>query len=200
MKTSKIAIGGSYEANECFIEPTILIDVNPNDVIMEEEIFGPVLPLVVVENVYEAINFINRREKPLALYIFSKKEEDISLILENTSSGNVTVNDTLMHTTVHSLPFGGVGNSGMGLYHGKYSFDTFVHKKGVLKRSFFGVAEKFQEARYPPYCDKKIKYINTMVAVRKVPFESLLEYFWHFLAFIFGVVITVIITYFCVKI
>uniref|UniRef100_A0A673IGZ7 Aldehyde dehydrogenase 3 family, member A1 n=1 Tax=Sinocyclocheilus rhinocerous TaxID=307959 RepID=A0A673IGZ7_9TELE len=119
-------------------EPSIQdrIDVLPHFKIMQEEIFGPLLPMVTVNGLSEAINFINAREKPLALYVFSSDKMVIKRMLTETSSGGVTVNDVLMHYTVDTLPFGGVGNSGMGRYHGRHTFDQLSHHRACLVKSF----------------------------------------------------------------
>lgn len=128
-----IALGGETDASEKYISPTIVTDVDPNDPIMQQEIFGPVLPIINVENVDEAVEFINGREKPLALYVFAEDEDVISKILSDTSSGGVCVNNTIQQLITKGIPFGGVGHSGMGCYHGKYSFETFSHKKSIVK-------------------------------------------------------------------
>lgn len=167
LRDQKIAVGGQIDPKERFIEPTLLTDVNPNSPIMQEEIFGPILPIVNVESVYEAVNYINAREKPLALYIFTKNKKDVEYILRNTSSGGVTVNDTLMHLAVETLPFGGVGASGMGSYHGKQSFDVFTHKKSVLKKNFQAIPEKLQSIRYPPYSDRKTFFTKEFLKRRR---------------------------------
>lgn len=112
LKSGKIAIGGVTDPSERFISPTIITDVTANDPVMKEEIFGPILPIVTVKNVADAIHFINGRDKPLAMYIFSNKAQDVELMLQNTSCGGVTVNDTIMHLSMDTLPFGGVGMSG----------------------------------------------------------------------------------------
>ncbi|KAF5285786.1 hypothetical protein FQA39_LY04247 [Lamprigera yunnana] len=138
----KIVIGGEFDATERYIKPTILDDVKENDSIMQDEIFGPILPIIYVESVQDAVKYINSKEKPLALYLFSTDKKTINFTLHATSSGGVTVNDTVMHAAVDNVPFGGVGNSGMGSYHGKYGFDTFVHKKTVLIRNLGSVGEK----------------------------------------------------------
>lgn len=182
-----IAYGGSFDAEERFIEPTILIDVKATDPIMQEEIFGPILPIVTVDNARDAINFINGREKPLALYVFSNKSDHVDLFLKNTSSGGVTVNDTLMHFSCDSLPFGGVGNSGAGAYHGKFSFDTFSHKKGILIKQANQLGERLQNARYPPYSEKKIGFLSAMT--KKRPSIST-RYILHIVFFGLGVVAT----------
>ncbi|VVD01069.1 unnamed protein product [Leptidea sinapis] len=128
----KVVIGGKTDAQDKYISPTIVANVSPDDKIMEDEIFGPILPIVPIENAYEAIKFINAREHPLVLYLFSKESNIHKIFIEQTRSGSVCVNDTIMFYAVDTLPFGGVGHSGMGAYHGKTTFDTFVHKKSCL--------------------------------------------------------------------
>ncbi|KAJ8956612.1 hypothetical protein NQ318_013965 [Aromia moschata] len=112
LKNQKIAIGGHTDPQDLFIHPTVLIDVSPDDPVMQEEIFGPILPIVNVENLEQAIKFINSREKPLTMYVFTKDNKTKQAFLERTSSGSLTFNDTIMQATVDGLPFGGVGNSG----------------------------------------------------------------------------------------
>lgn len=167
LKGVKIAYGGNYDASERFIEPTIVTDVKTTDPLMQEEIFGPILPIVNVESPQEAISLINSREKPLALYIFSNNQEVIDLIITKTSSGGITVNDTMMHFSLDSLPFGGVGQSGIGSYHGKRSFDTFVHHKGALIKDLAKIGELASSSRYPPFSDSKLQFISVMT--RKYP-------------------------------
>lgn len=179
----KIAIGGRYDAQDRFIAPTIVANVTGSDKIMEDEIFGPILPIVPIENAYEAIKFINAREKPLVLYVFSTNNEVIKNIVENTSSGGMCVNDTVMQMGVETLPFGGVGNSGIGAYHGKKSFDTFTHKKSCLIRNFASIGEKLASSRYPPYSDGKLKFITSLMKKRNGPS---LKYLPYFLAFALG--------------
>ncbi|MDY6781002.1 MAG: aldehyde dehydrogenase [Cyanobacteriota bacterium] len=150
LNEGKIAVGGETNAEEHYIAPTVLDGVNWNSEIMEEEIFGPILPLIEYSNLEEAIAEINARPKPLALYLFSKSKTTQQRVLNSTSSGGVCLNDTIVHFISPELPFGGVGESGMGAYHGKLTFDTFSHKKGVLKRSFL----LDLKLRYPPYGGK----------------------------------------------
>nr|XP_044997801.1 aldehyde dehydrogenase family 3 member B2 [Jaculus jaculus] len=145
----RVAIGGQTDERDCYIAPTVLVDVQETEPVMQEEIFGPILPLVTVRSLDEAINFINRREKPLALYAFSNSSQVVNHVLECTSSGGFGGNDGFLYLTLPSLPFGGVGNSGMGRYHGKFSFDTFSHHRACLLRS--SGMEKLNEIRYPPY-------------------------------------------------
>ncbi|XP_051924222.1 aldehyde dehydrogenase family 3 member A2-like [Hippocampus zosterae] len=141
-------LGGQCDASQRYIAPTILKDVPPHSKLMQEEIFGPLLPIVTVSGLDEAINFINERDKPLALYIFSSDKQVTKKMIEETTSGGVTVNDVMMHYTLISLPFGGVGQSGMGFYHGKHTFDRLSHQRACLLRSL-GM-ESINLARYPP--------------------------------------------------
>ncbi|XP_056637224.1 aldehyde dehydrogenase, dimeric NADP-preferring-like [Diorhabda carinulata] len=163
IKGANVGCGGDVDPSEKFISPTILTGVKSTDPVMLEEIFGPILPIVNVQNAYEAIEFINSREKPLALYIFSNNKKDIDQILKNTSSGGVCINDTIMHIVPLGLPFGGVGNSGMGKYHGKYSFETFVHKKSVLQKNLSQIGELLGSPKYPPYTQGKLRYLQLML-------------------------------------
>ncbi|KAM4824474.1 aldehyde dehydrogenase, dimeric NADP-preferring-like [Urocitellus parryii] len=144
----KVAHGGTGDMASCYIAPTILTDVDPQSQVMQEEIFGPVMPIVCVRSLEEAIQFINQREKPLALYVFSNSNNVIKKMISETSSGGVTANDVIVHITVHSLPFGGVGHSGMGAYHGRKSFETFSHRRSCLVRSLLN--DDAHKARYPP--------------------------------------------------
>jgi aldehyde dehydrogenase (NAD+) len=140
-------VGGQSLAEEKYLAPTVLVDTPPTDAVMQEEIFGPILPVLEYNTLEEAIRFINDRPKPLALYFFSNDKAKQKRMLMETSFGGGCMNDTLMHLTTPHLPFGGIGASGMGAYHGKHSFDVFSHKKSVLYRGFhWDVA-----LRYPPY-------------------------------------------------
>lgn len=147
---SKLAFGGNYNKNTLQIEPTILKDVTWADKVMEREIFGPIIPILTFKNLDSVINIINSKEKPLSLYYFSEDKNKIEEVLEKTSSGGVTINDTLVHVSSSYLPFGGVGYSGMGEYHGKYSFDLFSNKKGVMHRKTF----LDLKIRYAPFQNK----------------------------------------------
>ncbi|XP_018564881.1 aldehyde dehydrogenase, dimeric NADP-preferring-like [Anoplophora glabripennis] len=161
-----VAIGGKFDISERVISPTVLINVSPEDPVMKEEIFGPILPIINVRNAEEAINFINEREKPLALYVFAKNKSVQKLFLNHTSSGGATVNDTVTHLITENLPFGGVGESGMGSYHGKEGFDTFSHQKSVLVKDFANLTELSLAMRYPPYSNTKIKLLNFVLKKR----------------------------------
>ena len=131
LKDGKVVFGGTTNAAERYIEPTLLTDVKPTSPVMQEEIFGPILPMMPFESLDEAITFINEREKPLALYYFGK-ESTGKKVIKRTSAGGSCINDTIMHIANENIPFGGVGNSGMGHYHGRLSFDAFSHKRSVV--------------------------------------------------------------------
>ncbi len=117
------------------MEPTIIEGINLKNRIMEEEIFGPILPVVEFEGIDEVIDIVKNNPKPLALYYFSEDKEKQEFIIKNISFGGGCINDTIMHLSTSTLPFGGVGSSGMGSYHGRASFQTFSHKKSILKKS-----------------------------------------------------------------
>ncbi|XP_022916522.1 aldehyde dehydrogenase, dimeric NADP-preferring-like [Onthophagus taurus] len=193
----KIATGGKCDADDKFVEPTILIDVKPNDPVMQDEIFGPILPILTVHDSKEAIDFIRQREKPLAMYIFSENRPTIDKFLRNTSSGGVCVNDTLMHLGLSTLPFGGVGSSGMGHYHGKYTFDTFVHRKSILVKNLNMIGEKILSSRYPPYSQSKLKRLQ--MALEKTQFEIKLKYVPYMLIFGLGLITSFLARYFVEK-
>ncbi|WP_066426223.1 aldehyde dehydrogenase [Anabaena sp. 4-3] len=150
IKHGEIIIGGDINPEERYIAPTIIDRVSLTDPIMQEEIFGPILPIIEYTDIQEAIALINSQPKPLALYLFSHNKNLQQSILKETSSGGVCLNDTIMQVGISSLPFGGVGNSGIGSYHGKASFDTFSHYKSVLKNTFW----LDLNWRYAPYKDK----------------------------------------------
>ncbi|MBE9174415.1 aldehyde dehydrogenase family protein [Synechocystis salina LEGE 06155] len=151
----KVIMGGDYNEGDRYMAPTLIIDPDLNSPLMQEEIFGPILPILTYENLAEAMDFINAKPKPLALYFFSNNQQKQEQILQSTSSGSVCLNDILLHLTVAQLPFGGVGESGMGRYHGKASFDTFSNHKSILRRPFWGETN----LRYPPY-GKKMNLIK----------------------------------------
>jgi aldehyde dehydrogenase (NAD+) len=151
--------GGDTNAATRFIAPTVLGDVAPDAPIMQEEIFGPLMPIIPIQDIDEAIDQINSRPKPLALYVFSKAKRTKRYVLENTSSGGACLNDCVAHLSVPDLPFGGVGPSGMGAYHGKASFDTFSHQKSVLDKGTF----PDPALRYPPYTESNEKWARRLL-------------------------------------
>ncbi|NXJ98454.1 AL3B1 dehydrogenase, partial [Corythaixoides concolor] len=165
LRSGRVVIGGQTDEKERYIAPTVLVDLQPSDPIMQEEIFGPILPIVIVANMDEAIDFINSRERPLVVYAFSSNNKVVNQVLERTSSGGFCGNDTLMHVTLTSLPFGGIGNSGLGMYHGKFTFDTFTHHRGCLHRGMGW--EAINALRYPPYSQKKLGIIRAASEVKR---------------------------------
>ncbi|MFI9248481.1 aldehyde dehydrogenase family protein [Streptomyces sp. NPDC053069] len=134
LDSGRIAVGGTSDRTAKYIAPTVLVDVDPKSPVMQEEIFGPILPVVTVSGLDEAIDFINDRDKPLALYVFTESEQTRARFAAETSSGGLGHGLPLAHLTVSDLPFGGVGESGMGSYHGRYSIETFSHRKAVLEK------------------------------------------------------------------
>lgn len=154
----EIYYGGEVDIEDRYISPTILTNIKENSKILEEEIFGPILPVYEFQDITEVIEYVNSKERPLALYYFSEDKNKIETVLSSTTSGGVTINDTIIHVSSTHIPFGGVGNSGMGNYHGKASFDTFTHKKSVVKRS---TLMEFP-FRFPPYKDK-LKLIKKLM-------------------------------------
>jgi aldehyde dehydrogenase (NAD+) len=147
MEGENIVCGGNSTKDTNQIAPTILDHITWNSKIMEEEIFGPILPVLEYRSLNEEISHINNRAKPLALYFFTTKKENERKVIRSISYGGGCINDTIMHLASTHMPFGGVGESGMGSYHGKASFDTFTHKKSILKKSNL----YDMPLRYPPY-------------------------------------------------
>ena len=127
----RVVYGGNSDATERFIEPTLLADVPLTAPVMNEEIFGPILPMIPFDNPDEVITFVRKREKPLALYYFGKVKQ-AKEVIRLTSAGGSCINDVIMHIANENMPFGGVGNSGMGHYHGKLSFDAFSHQRSIV--------------------------------------------------------------------
>ncbi|KAF7275509.1 hypothetical protein GWI33_011648 [Rhynchophorus ferrugineus] len=193
LKLEKVALGGQVNYQDCVIGPTILTDVSPHSLVMEEEIFGPILPIINIKDPEEAIDFINSREKPLAIYLFSDNKNTQNMFLTKTSSGGLTINDTISHIGVENLPFGGVGDSGIGSYHGKYGFDTFTHKKAVLIKNFSGVTEMTLKLRYPPYSEKKTTLLTTVIKKRR---GISMKYVPNFLIFVLGMGLSLLLEYF----
>ncbi|CAH0564104.1 unnamed protein product [Brassicogethes aeneus] len=192
IKHDNIAVGGQYDRTKRIMTPTILRDCKPNDPVMQDEIFGPILPICTVKNVEEAIDFIKSRDKPLALYIFSKNKKVHDTVLTQTSSGGAAVNDSVSHLITEGIPFGGVGASGMGAYHGKQGFDTFTHKKGVLKKDLSSFSELGLSLRYPPYTDQKTALMTFILKRRKGVAFCKLE---TLITFLLGMVFAFIVNY-----
>ncbi|KAL7991918.1 hypothetical protein Chor_016174 [Crotalus horridus] len=153
------------ECGRVAIAPTVLVDVKEWDPVMQEEIFGPILPIFIVRDVEEAIDYINCGERPLAVYAFSSDSKVVNQVLDCTSSGTFCGNDILMQAVSVSLPYGGIGLSGFGKYHGKFTFDTFTHLRGCLLRSM-GL-EIMNKMRYPPYNNIKLRAMVSSLEVRR---------------------------------
>jgi len=150
IENENIVLGGDIDIENKYFSPTLLLDVDFNSPIMQEEIFGPILPIIEYEDIYSAIDYINDNDKPLALYHFSERKDIIDLVLKSTSSGGATINDTVIQAASSYLPFGGVSTSGLGSYHGIYSFKAFSHERSIVKRSTL-----FElPFRFAPYKDK----------------------------------------------
>lgn len=137
LNEGNIYYGGHYDEKELYFEPTIITDVKEEANVLKEEIFGPIFPVITFNSLEQVIKYINKRDKPLALYYFSEDKNNIKKVIKETSSGGVTINDTILHVGTTNIPFGGVGTSGMGAYHGEKSFNTFTHEKGVVERGTF---------------------------------------------------------------
>ena len=154
-----VVYGGNINPESLQIAPTILDNVALDSPVMQDEIFGPILPVITFENLDEVIKFVTARPKPLALYFFSSDKKRQRKLLQTLSFGGGCINDTILHLVSPHLPFGGVGNSGMGGYHGRNSFETFSHKKSVLCKTFF---PDFS-FRYPPYKDSFLKLLKKVM-------------------------------------
>lgn len=135
MERAHVVCGGGSDVDMLKIEPTVLDQVTWESPVMQEEIFGPLLPVLTFYDIEEAIQMVNARPRPLALYYFTKDKQREAMMLKQVSYGGGCINDTIVHLATSHMPFGGVGNSGMGGYHGKDSFDTFTHKKSIMKKS-----------------------------------------------------------------
>lgn len=155
----KVIYGGNLNTQNLKIEPTIMDNVNLEDKIMKEEIFGPLIPVMKFDNTEKLLYIIKQNPNPLALYLFTKNKKIENEILSRVSFGGGCINDTIMHITNPNAPFGGIGNSGIGNYHGKQSFDTFSHKKTVMK-NLANIDIKF---KYPPYTKKAYKILKKIL-------------------------------------
>jgi aldehyde dehydrogenase (NAD+) len=153
-----IVAGGNDDQGTLQIAPTILDDVSWDAPVMQEEIFGPVMPVIEFDDLSAALGQVRARPRPLALYIFTKSSRNEQLVLNGVSFGGGCVNDTVVHLATSHMPFGGVGDSGMGGYHGKTGFDTFTHKKSILKKSLLLDIP----LRYPPYKDSTLKLLKKL--------------------------------------
>ena len=160
LSCGEIAVGGKTDPESRYIAPSVLTKVDLESQIMTEEIFGPILPVVPVPDWDDAIAFINSKPRPLTTYIFTRDRERQRRMLEETSSGSVCINDLMLDFAVHGLPFGGVGESGIGAYHGRHGFETFSHRKSVFKRHF---PRLDLPVRYPPFSDMKFRLLRRLL-------------------------------------
>lgn len=151
LPSGQVVTGGETDRESRYIAPTILRNVDVNSTLMTEEIFGPILPVISIATIQAAVDFVNARPKPLALYLFSQSRKAEDFVLQNTSSGGACINTTLLHHANEDLPFGGVGESGIGNYHGHFGFETFSHKRAVVRKPVHPEVP----LAYPPYTKLK---------------------------------------------
>jgi len=156
--TGTIVTGGGTDAGTLSIEPTVIVDPAPTDAVMSDEIFGPILPILQVESDSAAVQFVNSRAKPLALYVFSGSQKAARRLIDAIPSGGAVVNHVAMHCLVPQLPFGGVGASGIGAYHGRWGFEALSHQRAVLAKP----AKPDPRLVYPPYTDRAIKIMRKL--------------------------------------
>ncbi|XP_028321354.1 fatty aldehyde dehydrogenase-like [Gouania willdenowi] len=161
MEGSAVAYGGDADQSSCYIGPTVLKDVTAESKVMKEEIFGPVLPIITVSGLDQAIQFVNEREKPLVVYVFSNCKKVIRRVQDETSSGALLANDCLVHFTIPALPFGGVGHSGMGCYRGRHTFDCLSHLRSCLIKPLS--MEAVNNMRYPPHTANKLSWARFLL-------------------------------------
>ena len=154
-----IAFGGEVDPSVNHVEPTVIVDPDPASPVMQEEIFGPILPVITVESMEAAVDFVNARAKPLAMYVFADDDDRADQLLAATSSGGACVYQVIMHLTPAELPFGGVGASGIGRYHGQAGFDAFSNLRSVLKKP----SRPDPKLLYPPYTSLKEKLIRRFI-------------------------------------
>jgi aldehyde dehydrogenase (NAD+) len=149
-----VVIGGGSDSSTMSIQPTVVVDPDPAEPLMTDEIFGPILPIMTVQSLDDAISFVNSRPKPLAAYLFTKTKSIRERVIKEVPAGGMVINHLLFHFATNKLPFGGVGPSGMGAYHGKFGFETFSHSKTVMTKTTRPDAGAFI---YPPYTEKAWK-------------------------------------------
>ncbi len=159
--SNKVYVGGNGDKEERVIPPTVMKDVSFSDKVMQDEIFGPILPIVSFDTIEEAIEKVKSLSKPLSCYVFTKNSTVKKKVLNEVSFGGGAINDAMMHFTEQTLPFGGVGSSGIGNYHGKYGFETFSHYKSVLQKPFW-IEPNF---KYSPYSAKKLNFLKRFIGL-----------------------------------
>ncbi|MGH3969610.1 MAG: aldehyde dehydrogenase family protein, partial [Mycobacterium sp.] len=152
----KVVAGGGYDSSTLRIESTVIVDPSPTDAVMADEIFGPILPVLTVDSLDSAAELVNSKPKPLALYLFTTSRLVAQALIDRIPSGGAVVNHVAMHCMVPQLPFGGVGASGMGAYHGRWGFEAMSHRRAVLAKR----ARPDLSVVYPPYTDRAIKIMR----------------------------------------
>ena len=156
---SKVTVGGKCDASSLRIQPTVVVDPDPDGPLMKNEIFGPILPVLTVQSLDDAIGFVNARPKPLSAYLFTKSRDTRERVIKEVPAGGMLVNHLAFQVSTAKLPFGGVGASGMGAYHGKWGFDEFSHRKSVLTKPTRPDLSSFI---YPPYTERAFKLARRM--------------------------------------
>ena len=156
---SKLESGGNFNEKDNYIEPTLISNLEEDSQLMQEEIFGPILPIKTYENLNEAVDYINSKEKPLALYIYSKSKKNTNFIINNTRAGSTCVNHNLLQYLNHNLPFGGSNNSGIGKSHGYFGFLEFTNQRSLLKQHTIGAVDLLK----PPYTNWKQKLVDVTI-------------------------------------
>ena len=156
---AKIVAGGQYDQDNKYISPTIVTELNSEASLLNEEIFGPIMPIVSYKTLDDAIDFVQSKERPLALYVYSKNKSNIKKVIENTRAGGTCINNNIIHYANHNLPFGGINNSGIGKSHGFFGFKAFSNERAVVKQHFFGATEYL----FPPYTNFKEKLAKFVV-------------------------------------
>jgi aldehyde dehydrogenase (NAD+) len=157
--SGKVVTGGGSDRSTLSIDPTVIVDPAPDDPVMAEEIFGPILPIITVGSTEEAVAFVNSRPKPLALYVFTASQDVGRDLVDRMPSGGAVINHIAMHCLVPQLPFGGIGASGMGAYHGQWGFEALSHRRAVLSKS----AKPDPSLLYPPYTDRAMKILRRLL-------------------------------------
>jgi len=160
-KPGKIVCGGEVDVGARYVAPTLLVDVALDSKLMTDEIFGPILPIIKVSSVNQAVDLMKTMEKPLTMYIFAQDKGVIKTLISKVQSGSVLVNDTIYQVANNNLPFGGIGPSGMGGYHGKFSFEAFSHRRSVVRRDDHAILDL--PARYPPYTQNGLAIVRAAI-------------------------------------
>ncbi|MGV0813344.1 aldehyde dehydrogenase family protein [Mycolicibacterium boenickei] len=158
--TGHVVVGGGTDAERLEIQPTVVVDPDPGEPLMTDEIFGPVLPVLTVESVEHAIEFVRRRPKPLAAYLFTTSKATRERVVRQVPAGGMVINQLLLQVATAKMPFGGVGPSGMGAYHGRFGFEEFSHRKSVLAKP---TRPDLTAMFYPPYADKRLRVLRRLV-------------------------------------